>query len=158
MIVQRMPGLAAVWLTLVATASLSAQQPTLRKDCDWNSTGLISCLAFSPDGKTLASVSGYGGDKDIRLWDVTTGKELPRLKGHTHEVWSVAYSPDGKTLASASRDRTVKLWNMPTGKERATLKGHTDWVTSVAFSPDGKTLASTGTKELKLWDVLTGKE
>jgi WD40 repeat protein len=81
-------------------------------------------VAFSPDGKTLASASW---DQTIKLWDVQTGKELATLKGHTGWVTSVAFSPDGKTLASAggerseessgSADRTIKLWDVQTGKE-----------------------------------------
>ena len=79
-------------------------------------------VAFSPDGKTLASGSE---DKTIKLWDVATGKEQATLKGHTDAVSSVAFSPDGKTLASGSEDKTIKLWDVATGKEQATLKGHT---------------------------------
>ena len=80
-------------------------------------------VAFSPDGKTLASGSE---DETIKLWDVATGKEQATLKGHTHAVCSVAFSPDGKTLASGSGDKTIKLWDVATGKEQATLKGHTE--------------------------------
>jgi WD40 repeat protein len=65
-------------------------------------------VAFSPDGKTLASASG---DNTIKLWSVD-GKALNTLKGHGSAVLSVAFSPDGKTLASASRDNTIKLWNL----------------------------------------------
>ncbi|NJM74339.1 MAG: hypothetical protein HC862_32210 [Scytonema sp. RU_4_4] len=66
-------------------------------------------VAFSPDGKTIASGSW---DNSIKLWDVATGKELKTLKGHSSEVQSVAFSPDGKTIASGSRDKTVILWNL----------------------------------------------
>ena len=102
--------------------------------------GRCMSVAFSPDGKTLASGSV---DRTIKLWDVATGKELATLTRSTlPRVYSVAFSPDGKTLASGSWDNTIKLWDVATGKEQATLKGHNGDVCSVAFSPDGKTLAS----------------
>ena len=64
-------------------------------------------MAFSPDGKRLASAS-Y--DQTVKVWDAATGQESLTLKGHTNYVWSVAFSPDGKRLASASEDNTVKVW------------------------------------------------
>jgi energy-coupling factor transporter ATP-binding protein EcfA2 len=99
----------------------------------------VSSVAFSPDGKTLASGSD---DSTVKLWDTRTGRELAPLKGHDSSVKSVAFSPDGKTLASGSWDKTVKLWDAQTRQEMATLKEHAYSVSSVAFSPDGKTLAS----------------
>jgi WD40 repeat protein len=70
-------------------------------------------VAFSPDGKTLASA---GDDQSVKLWDVATGQERASLRGHGQAVMSVAFSPDGRTLASASADKTVRLWGMATGK------------------------------------------
>ena len=64
-------------------------------------------VAFSPDGKLLASASR---DKTVRLWDPATGAALQTLEGHRDSVLSVAFSPDGKLLASASHDETVRLW------------------------------------------------
>jgi formylglycine-generating enzyme required for sulfatase activity len=113
-------------------------------------------VAFSPDGKTLASSSSQ--DATIKLWDLATGKLRRTLAGHGRPVFALAFSPDGQTLASPSEDRTIKLWEVATGKGRQTLTGHTAAVIRVAFSPDGKALASTsfdGT--LRLWDVATGK-
>jgi WD40 repeat protein len=64
-------------------------------------------VAFSPDGRTLASA---GTDRTVRLWDPVTGQPTATLFGHTEIVFSVAFSPDGHTLATGSMDGTVRLW------------------------------------------------
>src|SRR5438105_4474763 len=84
---------------------LSAQEPTLRNTLKGHNTNDVYTVAFSPDGKTLASGNL---DETIRLWDVATGKEQATLNGHTSLVFSVAFGPDGKTLASGSMDTTIK--------------------------------------------------
>jgi WD40 repeat protein len=112
---------------------------------------VVLSVSFSPDGKTLASGSF---DNSIKLWDITTGKEIRTLQGHSNFVDSVSFSPDGKTLASGSYDNTIKLWDITTGKEIRTLQGHSYSVNSVSFSPDGKTLASGSVDTpVILWDV-----
>ena len=102
-------------------------------------TSHMGSVAFSPDGRILATRSDY---YTIKLWDVASGNLLRTLTGHTDWVSSVTFSPDGKTLASGSNDKMVNLWDVKTGTILDQLTGAFGGVLSVAFSPDGRFLAS----------------
>jgi WD40 repeat protein len=113
-------------------------------------------VAFSPDGRLLASASE---DETVRLWAVATEAKARTLTGHTDKAFGVAFSPDGRLLASAGKDKTVRLWEVATGAQVRTLTGHSRWVFGVAFSPDGALLASASDdKTVRLWKVATGAQ
>ena len=117
--------------------------------------GAVSGVAFSPDGRLLATASF---DKTVRLWDPATGQHRRTLTGHDGAVSGVAFSPDGRLLATASFDKTARLWDPATGQHRRTLTGHDGAVSGVAFSPDGRLLATAGDdKTARLWDPATGE-
>ena len=129
--------------------------PTLGERALLPTTGSVISVAFSPDGKTLASGSD---DQKVELWDVATGYNIATLEGHAHRVESVAFSRDGTILASGGSSGTILLWDIAKRENIATLEGHTTTVTSLSFSLDGKTLASGSNDDtVRLWDVAKGQ-
>ena len=144
---------------------MSTQQQTALLDTPSSS---VSILAFSPDGKLLAS--GGSEDLTISLWDVQTQTlvgafeahtHVGTFEGHGHKVRSVAFSPDGKILASGIHGHDIVfLWDVATRSRIALLANNINkkykGVNSVAFSPDGTILASTGNDgKIWLWDART---
>jgi len=125
--------------------------------------GNVTTLAFSPDGKVLAS---GGWDDMVRLWDVESGKELRKMLAHQAMIARVVFSPDGKMLASRGGiDGTLRLWDPATGAELRKidkLSRVNPWrfyrEAALAFSPDNKTVAVSDRKGIILLDAVTGKE
>jgi len=126
---------------------------------DW-----IASLAYSPDGKTLATWYPNGS---VALWDVSTAQRLQTLTSDSSGsyqfrgggVFEVAFSPDGKILAAGQGDGAVHLWDPASGQLIRTIKGSKTSIHSVAISPDGKFLASTATFEgiVRVWSVESGE-
>jgi eukaryotic-like serine/threonine-protein kinase len=118
-------------------------------------TAAVFSVAWSPDGRWIASA---GGDGVIRLWDIVANKEGPELHGHTNQINGLAFSHDSRLLASAGHDKTVMIWDFPGGRQRLRLDGHAGWVWCVAFSPDGALLASAGEdRVIRIWNPTTGE-
>jgi WD40 repeat protein len=117
------------------------------------------CVAFSPDGKTLATGTQKGGLDDIlvQLWSADTGKELRRFGKGPQTLYSIAFSPSGKTVAGCGSHDAVFLWDPDSGQETGRLVAEkSGWMSSLAFSPDGKMLVSGhALKEAWVWDLAT---
>jgi WD40 repeat protein len=136
-------------------------------------TGFIESVAFSPNGKTLVTTATHD-DRDVRLWDVATGKQAAILPRSEKPAWATRnrlVSPNDRLRVEVDRDyyfRTLTIVEAATGRRLVTLEGHPDQLNDWAFSPDGTVLATGGgftdhpwpvnaAGDVRIWDVRTGR-
>ena len=119
--------------------------------------GIIKAVAYSPDGKVVASGSG---DRTVRLWDAQTGRLIKTIVGHTRDVTAVAFSSDGSTLVSASEDDTIRIWDVAGSKLIRSFPAFTsglDGVKSVGLSPSGQMIVASSGVQVKVFETASGK-
>jgi WD40 repeat protein len=124
-------------------------------------TDFVQTVAWSPDGTRIAS---GGDDRQVHVWNATTGQKLFIYSGHADQVWKVAWSPDGKWIASASVDQLIHIWESASGNKYTSFQGHFEQalnlalVCTLAWSPDGTRIASGGADwNVQVWEVGNGK-
>ncbi len=111
----------------------------------------VTSLDISPDGRLLASASGFA-QTTIRLWDAATGELLKQLERHTLYVSDLAFTRDGRRLISSAGDQTIRFWDTSTWTETEVLRGHTDEAWAIAISEPAQLIASVSRDgDLKLW-------
>ncbi len=128
-------------------------------------TGIVRSVAFSPDGKVMASA--LLNDGTIRILDTNTGELIRTINARTRKenkkllIWGILFSPDGNTIISrhyGQMENAIHLWDIDTGKLLHTLSGHTGRISDMAFCPESKIIATGSFDEsIRLWDADTGK-
>ena len=114
----------------------------------------ISAVAWSPDGKRIASASG---DHTAQVWDASNGGHVVTYRGHSADVLTLAWSPGGQYIATGSLDATVQVWNPINGATLYTYRGQSEAIFDLAWSPEGTRIASASSDgTVRIWDALTG--
>ena len=117
-------------------------------------SGVVATVAWSPDGKRIASGSTDG---TVQVWDASNGGNAYAYHGHASSVNAVAWSPDGHRIASGSTDQTVQVWDASNGGNAYTYHGHAGFVNAVAWSPDGKSIVSgSSDRTVQVWGATSG--
>jgi len=124
---------------------------------DYGSTYPID---LSSDGKYGLSIAGgFKEDEYLKIWKLSSGNEITRIKAHLGKIYSAKFSPSGNMIASVGVDNKIILWKALSGKRLKTLYGHCGNINSIAFSPNGKNLVSAGSDgTVRIWDISSGKE
>ncbi|RYY41417.1 MAG: hypothetical protein EOO08_02070 [Chitinophagaceae bacterium] len=132
----------------ILDAATNSLLVTLRNHSDF-----LNFASYAADGTSVATVS----DRQVRLWNMTTGELTSELRGHTKLVLRPLFSPDSRKLATISLDATARLWDVASGRLVATLIGHKSELYSACFSPAGDRIVTTSRDHTaKLWDATTG--
>lgn len=117
--------------------------------------GMITTVAFSPNGSLLASA---GSDGTVKIWDLQTGKQLRSIYGDSAPIASICISSDGRMLATAGLGKQIRTWEVATGAKRHQISTQ-EGVTAIAFHPSRNMLVSGGENgTVRLWDMVSGKE
>ncbi|HEY7154640.1 MAG TPA: sigma-70 family RNA polymerase sigma factor [Gemmataceae bacterium] len=119
--------------------------------------GNVACMAMSPDGETLAT--GGGEDPDIRLWDISAGKEKLHFTAHNKDesVLTLAFSPDGKTLASTGNQASFTFFDSKTGKKIRKVENYMGGLSALSYAADGKSLVGLDGDTVHILDAVSGK-
>ena len=138
----------------IIISELKDNFPTNKRIVLIRHTDTINCIAYSLNGKFLASGSR---DQLIKIWNTATNECVHTLDDISGSVNAIAYSPNGKFLASGSDNGAIKIWDVESGTCLHTLKQHTKPITCVAYHPDGKFLISGSEDIIMRWKTQTGQ-
>ena len=147
-----------LFLIAVPRSSVQTVTPTVRPELvlQTGHTSGIFATTFGPNGEWLAT---GGADNVVRIWDVSTGRELRALRGHTGWIKSLAASKDSDLLVSAGNDRVIRLWNVKTGELLKSFTGHAGPIDALVFASDGRWFVSgSSDKTVRIWNVQSDKE
>jgi WD40 repeat protein len=138
--------------SLFITHCIFAQSPEIKVQI--GHSGIITQVAYSPDGKLALSASW---DKTIKLWEITTGRLIRTFEGHDGHVNAISFSPDGNNIFSGGDDKVIFCWDIFTGNILKKYEGSESEITSISVSPDGKLLASSEGDLIKIWNTVNAK-